>query len=188
MAEFGGHTEATAVDLAVEQQTRSDTRADRDDQCVVTSRGRAEVILGDSGGVGVVFADHRQSDPARHLLGHTRLAPGQMWREADDLTITGEEPGDGDTHPDDVPACGQFGDGAVEARLERRHRRGGLSPHRVVHLTLLVDDRGTDAGAPDVDTDRHVPALALTVRRRLAGTHGSPRGTSPTGSNSTVMG
>ncbi len=154
MPEFRGDAVRTPEQHTVEQQGGADPGADGDQHGRPDTRGGTEPVLGPRGGVGVVLENHRQADPRAHPLRYGHIRPREVRGVADDATVGGEEPGDGEADGGDLVAARQEGDGAVEGAVEGTGRVRGRRPHGVDDGAGTVDDGRADAGAAHVDSDR----------------------------------
>ena len=90
MAQLTGKTVAAINHLAIDDDTRADTRTQRNLDEVLHTTGSAISHLTDGGGVGVVGHTHGNTQALREHVGQwhdTVVAPNQVWCKLDGTRI-----------------------------------------------------------------------------------------------------
>ena len=78
MASFGGSSGATAVKAAIEDDPRTNSRADRRVEDVLVAAAGTPQSFRQSGGIGVVVYLHGYAIPARDLGGQRKITPARQ--------------------------------------------------------------------------------------------------------------
>jgi len=170
VAGLGAAAGAAGKDLAVDDQTATDTGAHGDHEGAVVLAAAASQDFAQSGAVGVVAQIDRQLECLAHQLGQRNVLPAQIDGGEND-TVRSDGAGDADTYGGDI-RHGQAGlshDGAagVDHVLDQRFRgpagAGGNAESLDERAVFLYNADG-DIGAADINTEKTTHGKLLQTK------------------------